>query len=332
MKAGYLRGAILTLLFYNVSSLSIAADTKDDSTLEKQKEALLTIRDFATSICDSVKAQGKATAWEGSTGAKAKLGGVVKIISDLGVEGAEKYKSSEYEGVLQTDLSKVLTEQGSCRHSVFVELKDKLIPDAVAIKPIVSSSARDSILGRFGLTVKEVEDNNDITTSLHKSEEEGTLWIEYKQPLFGKIFTVAQSLDDSKKTEMARAYYSLYGGDGSLFKNADFAEAHSMCTITRYNSMLSKLIERFGIPTDIKDPSEEEAYSNEGGTTYKGISKTAGAGWRFSDESKLLFQIRSSEKERVYGNAQITWKCVVQLCAIPKGWKKSCFEIPGIEL
>ncbi|MBK5351758.1 hypothetical protein JFU37_04420 [Pseudomonas sp. TH41] len=332
MKAKYIKNIFLTTLLFSVSFLVFSTETKETSILEKQKEALLAIQSFAASICDSVKAVGKQTAWEASTDAKAKLGGVVKVISDLGVEGAAKYKSSEYEGVLQSDLSKVLTDQGSCRHSVFIELKDKLIPESGTSIPPGSSKASTVIYGEFGKTVQEVEQTNKVTTSLHKDDDTGTFWISYKQPIFGKSFIVAQNLDNAKKTEMARASYKLLGGDSWGSKGADIDETHTMCSTTHYNSMLSQLIQKFGTPTDIKNPKEKTTYSNDGGVKVNALFNSAGAAWRFSDESKLLFQMNSRDVERTFSKTENYWECIVELCAIPTDTKETCFDIPGLAL
>jgi hypothetical protein len=330
MKTRYITNTFLTILFFSTSFLILAAETKESSILDKQKEALLAIQNFAASICDSVKAEGKQVAWEASADAKAKLGGVVKVISDLGVEGAAKYKSSEYEGVLQSDLSKVLTDQGTCRQSVFRELKDKLIPVNETIIPPNSSSAKTAIYGEFGKTINEVESINKITTSLHKDDDTGAFWITYKQPIFGKGFTVAQNLDNAKKTEMARAHYKLLGGDSWGSKGADLDETHAMCATTHYNSMLSQLIQKFGTPTDIKNPKEKNTYSNDGGVKVNATFNSAGAVWRFSDESKLLFQMNSRDVERTFSKTENHWECIVELCAIPAEVKATCFDIPGL--
>jgi hypothetical protein len=100
--------------------------------LAKEKQALDLISSFAKDLCDSVKANGKAEVWDVSGVAKAQLNGVVTKIANLGVGAAAKYTSSEYQGVLQSDLGKVLGNQTDCRLSVFKDLKDRLLPSASA--------------------------------------------------------------------------------------------------------------------------------------------------------------------------------------------------------
>jgi hypothetical protein len=94
----------------------------------KQQEALDYILKYAKDLCDEVKAHGKTETWDVSTDAKAKLAGVVKKVAELGGEAAVKYQSHEYEGLLQTEVGKHLSEQSNCRLTVFKQLKDTLLP------------------------------------------------------------------------------------------------------------------------------------------------------------------------------------------------------------
>lgn len=114
--------------------------------LEKQKQALDVISQFANSLCDSVKDHGKTEAWEVSSDAKAQLDGVVKKIADLGVGAAAKYTTSEYQGVLQSDLGKLLNDQTNCRLSVFKDLKDKLLPSAPRSQAAPTPEAPDTLV------------------------------------------------------------------------------------------------------------------------------------------------------------------------------------------
>lgn len=96
--------------------------------LASQEEALRIIADFADRLCKSPPLKGSATDLELSGSAKAELNEVIKKVVGLGIEGAAKYKGSEYQGVLQKDLTNLLQDSAKCRIEVFRELKDKLLP------------------------------------------------------------------------------------------------------------------------------------------------------------------------------------------------------------
>jgi len=100
-------------------------------TLESQTKALNVIEAFANKLCasDSVRPSGITQKVELSGNAKAELAGVIKKIIDLGIKTAAKYQGSSYEGVLQADLAKLLTDRTNCKLQVFNSLKDKLIPN-----------------------------------------------------------------------------------------------------------------------------------------------------------------------------------------------------------
>jgi hypothetical protein len=132
---------IIASLLVCVSVVPLAAQD-----LAKQKQALDVINEFALSLCDSVQANGKSEAWEVSGDAKARLNGVVKKVADLGITSAVKYTSSEYQGVLQSDLGKVLDNQTNCRLAVFKDLKEKLLPGSAPSKPSATSTDNPDIL------------------------------------------------------------------------------------------------------------------------------------------------------------------------------------------
>lgn len=96
--------------------------------LKNAEKALNIISDFADKLCQSPPLQGTTQGVELSGKAKAELDEVVRKIVDLGIEGAGKYQSSQYQGVLQNDLANLLKESTQCRREVWKDLKDKLIP------------------------------------------------------------------------------------------------------------------------------------------------------------------------------------------------------------
>lgn len=86
------------------------------------------IVDFADRLCKSSPLQGQQMSLELSSTAKAELNEVVRKIVDLGIEGAAKYKNSEFQGFLQKDLAAIVKDSTDCRREVWRDLKDKLVP------------------------------------------------------------------------------------------------------------------------------------------------------------------------------------------------------------
>ena len=105
-------------------TLALATD------LDKKKEALDVIADFADRLCYKVPLSGKSQNVELSGTAKAELNSLLKKIADLGIEGAAKYQTSEYENVLQKDMATLLRDSSECKLEVFKDLKDKLLTSA----------------------------------------------------------------------------------------------------------------------------------------------------------------------------------------------------------
>jgi hypothetical protein len=94
---------------------------------EEQQKALAAITDAADRICASVPIEGSGTNVQLTGEAKAKLDGVVKKIADLGIEGAGKYESEEYKGLLRQDLAAGLKSNSDCKLTVLKVLQEKMI-------------------------------------------------------------------------------------------------------------------------------------------------------------------------------------------------------------
>lgn len=110
------------------------AETPADETLTRQKAALDVIRDFADNFCKTVPLTGKSDSVEASGEAKAKLSNLLKKLADLGIEGAVKYKSEEWQGPLRESLSGILKENQNCRLEIWKDLQSKLIRTSAALK------------------------------------------------------------------------------------------------------------------------------------------------------------------------------------------------------
>jgi len=85
------------------------------------------IIDTATNICNTVPIKGHATSTEVSGAAKAELPTILKKLTDAGLEGAGKYSSVEYEGVLQKDLATALQANADCKLKVLQLLVGKVL-------------------------------------------------------------------------------------------------------------------------------------------------------------------------------------------------------------
>jgi hypothetical protein len=107
--------------------LILPSDIARADDIVAQARALKVISETATDICNTVEKEGSSQSAELSGNVKAKLGGVIGKIADLGVEGAGKYSSAEYRNVLQQELSKTLQSNADCKLSVFKLLQEKMV-------------------------------------------------------------------------------------------------------------------------------------------------------------------------------------------------------------
>jgi hypothetical protein len=99
--------------------------TADD--LETQARALKVIRETAADICNTVAQEGTSQLLELSGNVKAKLGGAVAKIADLGIEGAGKYRTEEFKGLLQQELATAIKDNANCRLEVLKLLQEKML-------------------------------------------------------------------------------------------------------------------------------------------------------------------------------------------------------------
>ena len=134
-------GVLLVTLIW--AAINLPASAAND--LESQAKALSIIRDFANEICGSVKAEGTSSSIELSGDARAKLGGALAKVADLGIEGAAKYRSEEYKNVLQKDLAATIHQSTNCKFDVFQLLHEKMVRSAKA----TPTEAAESIFSRM---------------------------------------------------------------------------------------------------------------------------------------------------------------------------------------
>jgi len=108
--------------------------------------AIKLIRETAADICTTVPTEGSNGSVELTSSAKAKLDGAVAKFVNLGVEGAAKYQSEQYKGVLRVDLAQAINAANNCKLTVFNTLiaKMRLAPPAAALHAPDSSAAISS--------------------------------------------------------------------------------------------------------------------------------------------------------------------------------------------
>jgi hypothetical protein len=95
--------------------------------LPRQTEALKLIRETAADICNSIPMEGSNQSVDLSGDAKAKLSGAIAKIANLGVEGAAKYKSEQFKGVLHHELAGAIKDNASCKLQVLKMLSERLL-------------------------------------------------------------------------------------------------------------------------------------------------------------------------------------------------------------
>jgi hypothetical protein len=103
------------------------ANAAENDTTEK---ALRLITDTADKICNTIPLEGEHRTLMLHGTAKAELNGLLKKLTDLGIQGSANYSSEEYTNVLQADLAKALQDNTNCKLTVFTSLQKKLIPNS----------------------------------------------------------------------------------------------------------------------------------------------------------------------------------------------------------
>jgi hypothetical protein len=126
-----------TILIIVISLSSI--DLSYAAYFAKEKEALELIKKAADDICGTESIDGKSEVIELSGTSKANLSALIRKLIDLGFEGAIKYEKQEYQGVLQSEVARIVKSRQNCKHDIFKELKDVFFKKNVAEKKAMSS-------------------------------------------------------------------------------------------------------------------------------------------------------------------------------------------------
>lgn len=151
---------IISLQLLLVALVFTSANAADLATVQT---TLNIISDFTDKLCKTPPLQGGTEEVELSGSAKAELNQLLKKVANLGVEGAVKYQSEQYSGLLQKDLANVLRDSNNCRLEVWGDLKDKLFPQ----EPKVISPASEK-----HSQINDSIGQQDLIEKLNKAEED----------------------------------------------------------------------------------------------------------------------------------------------------------------
>jgi hypothetical protein len=94
---------------------------------QTNEEVLGIILDFSKDFCKDIPIQGQGSEVSFSGAGKAKLNSLMSKLVDVGVEGAAKYKNTEYKGLLQTDVLDALKDSTQCRLVLWKDLKNMIV-------------------------------------------------------------------------------------------------------------------------------------------------------------------------------------------------------------
>lgn len=154
---------VCKIAFFCSLALSFTSFKLNGQSLQDQQEALDIISNFADKLCKEVPLSGKQSTLTIEGEATMELNGMVKRFADLGFEGAVKYNSEEYAGILRTDLAKVIELNKECRITIWNDLNNKLVR-----RRCLSVLERDNALK----TVSDLQRSNHLSQEKLSSLEE----------------------------------------------------------------------------------------------------------------------------------------------------------------
>lgn len=95
--------------------------------LEKQKQALNIIKEFADGICSNISTQGSVSSVEVSLEARVELSKLLSKMADIGVGGSSNHHNGEWSGILQKDLAGILLKNMDCKLEVVKLLNERIL-------------------------------------------------------------------------------------------------------------------------------------------------------------------------------------------------------------
>jgi hypothetical protein len=129
------RGFTSRFMLFSCLVLLCIGGLANAGSLEAQQKGLDVILEFADRLCTTIPLTGGANTLELSGKAKAELSALLKKIANLGIEGAAKYQTLDWQGVLQHELAEQLNNSRHCKVEVFRALKDKLLASVSSDPP-----------------------------------------------------------------------------------------------------------------------------------------------------------------------------------------------------
>jgi hypothetical protein len=161
---------VITLVIFLTSMVCGIASAD----LDAQEKALKIIADFADRLCNKVPLEGSSDNLELSGSAKVELNELIERIAGLKIEGAGKYLSTEYQGVLQKDLAGLLKSGAECKLQVFKDLKDKLIPTSSQTQS--STSTSDAIGSSYEIECRDDKEGNIFSAIIQMTSAHEARW------------------------------------------------------------------------------------------------------------------------------------------------------------
>ena len=167
------RNVLAILSVFGALAMATSSIHAQDS-LQATKAALIVITDMADKICNQAPPlQGSGSSTELSGEAKAALSGAIGKIVDLRIQGAGKYASDQYSGVLRKDLANTINQNTNCRLAVFSTLNEKVLalpPEAKKSAAldninIVMTDLRHMVIDKSGYLLPSIRDYIEHPTS-----------------------------------------------------------------------------------------------------------------------------------------------------------------------
>src|SRR5262249_19636424 len=98
--------------------------------LDRQKAALQAIQEFSITICNKVSESGSMEKIEADGDISAGLNGIFKKLGELGLKGSGKFSVTEWNGIVQEQLSTAIKDNAACKERIFQSLRQMVFPNS----------------------------------------------------------------------------------------------------------------------------------------------------------------------------------------------------------
>lgn len=121
-------------------------------------QALKEVKEFAIEFCEDVDySKGSSSEIMLSGEAEARVTGLLKKLTDIGVAGTASFNSKNYVGVLQEELGTELKSVRECRMAIWNDMKSSVITKEA---PVEVTNSQDN---RFSFVQSEWASANDLS-------------------------------------------------------------------------------------------------------------------------------------------------------------------------